>query len=291
MNTLPTILVTGKNGQLGSELLSIQMSYPGYKFVFLDKEALNLASMDNSVLNALFDTYRPSFFINAAAYTAVDKAQTEQELAMKINGEAPGLIASVCKTYHTKLIQISTDYVFDGNGSTPYKPNHPTSPVNFYGQSKLKGEQLAIQNNPATIIIRTAWVYSSYGHNFVKTMLRLMNERTSIGVVSDQIGAPTYARDLALAIMAVIEKGATHYGIFHFSNAGKISWYEFACAIRDIEGLNCAVNPISTSEFPTPAKRPSYSALDHSDFEVDYGIQTRDWKVALKECLGYLQRI
>lgn len=289
MSTTPTILITGKNGQLGSELVGIHSSYPGYKFVFVDRQQLDLALLEN--LSALFELHRPAYFINAGAYTAVDKAETEKELAMAINGMAPGKIAAFCRQYGTKLIHISTDYVFDGLGKSPYKPGDPTSPVNFYGETKLKGEQLALAGNHATIIIRTAWVYSSYGHNFVKTMLRLMSERSEIDVVSDQIGTPTYARDLAVAIMEIIEKGADHYGTYHFSNEGVLSWYDFACAIRDKAGLTCQVNSIGTAEFPTPAKRPAYSVLDKTSLEKDYEIQARDWQEALQECLSYLQRI
>ncbi|GAB3362108.1 dTDP-4-dehydrorhamnose reductase [Arachidicoccus ginsenosidivorans] len=287
--TTPTIIVTGKNGQLGSELLDIHMSYPGYKFVFLDRNQLDLAKPEQ--FEAIFEQYKPAFFINAGAYTAVDKAETEKELAMAVNGIAPGKIATLCREYGAKLIHISTDYVFDGNGTAPYMPDQATHPLNYYGQTKLKGEESALAHNPGTIIIRTAWVYSAYGHNFVKTMLRLMSERPSINVVGDQYGAPTYARDLALAIMDIIGKGAAHQGIYHFSNEGKISWYDFARAIRDLAGLTCAVNEITTADFPTPAKRPAYSVLDKGSLIRDYGIQPRDWQVALKECLGYLQRL
>lgn len=289
MSSLPTIIVTGKNGQLGSELLALHMSYPGYHFVFLDRKELDLCSLGD--LSALFEKYNPKYFINAAAYTAVDKAEDEKESAMEINGHAPGIMARACKANGTIFIQISTDYVFDGSGTSPYLPEHPTAPVNFYGESKLMGEQQALLNNDQTLIIRTAWVYSAYGHNFVKTMLRLMSERPSIGVVSDQSGAPTYARDLAGAIMDIIDAGVKHYGIYHFSNAGKISWYEFACAIRDKAGLNCQISPITTREFPTPAKRPAYSVLDTSSLTRDYGIRPRAWQDALQECISYLQRI
>ena len=289
MNAItPTILVTGKNGQLGSELSGIQMSYPRYKFVFLGRDNLDLASLDG--LLSLFEQYQPAFFVNAGAYTAVDKAESDKELAWAVNGIAPGKIAALCKQFGTTLIHISTDYVFDGNGQSPYLPNHPTAPINYYGETKLQGEQAALQANEATIVIRTAWVFSAYGNNFVKTMLRLMNERDVIGVVSDQYGAPTYARDLAVAIMDIIEKGANKYGIYHFSNEGKISWWDFAMAIKEIAGLNCQVNPIATPDFPTPAKRPAYSVLNKDKLKMDYGIQPRDWKLALRECMGYLQR-
>ena len=289
MSALPTIIVTGTNGQLGSALLALHMSYPGYKFVFLDRKQLDFVSLKE--LDSLFETYKPAYFINAAAYTAVDKAETDRKSAMEVNGDAVGKIAKACYENGTRFVHVSTDYVFDGQAESPYRSEHPTSPVNFYGESKLKGEQLAMANNMGTIIIRTAWVYSVYGHNFVKTMLRLMSERPSVGVVSDQFGAPTYARDLAVAIMTIVEQGAQHTGVYHFSNAGKISWYDFACAIRDKAGLHCQVNPITTADFPTPAKRPAYSVLDTSRLNKDYGVQPRDWQDALQECIGYLQRI
>lgn len=284
-----TIIVTGKNGQLGSELLDIHMSYPAFKFVFLDRNELDLAKPE--AFESIFKQYKPAFFINAGAYTGVDRAESEKELAMAVNGIAPGKIASLCNSYQTRLIHISTDYVFDGNGTSPYRADQPTSPLNYYGETKLKGEQAALAGSPSTVIIRTAWVYSAYGHNFVKTMLRLMDERSSINVVSDQVGAPTYARDLAVAIMDIVEQGASHTGIYHFSNEGKISWYDFAMAIRDLAGLSCEVKAISTKDFPTPAKRPAYSVLDKSSLIRDYGIQPREWKTALQECLSYLRRL
>lgn len=285
----PTILITGKSGQLGSELMAIQMSYPGYQFVFLDRTALNLATLEG--LRELFEEHRPRYFINAGAYTAVDKAESERETALAVNGQAPAQIAEYCKNYGTTLIHISTDYVFDGKGTRPYRPGHPTAPVNFYGQTKLIGEEAAMSANPATIIIRTAWVFSTYGHNFVKTMLRLMQQRSTISVVNDQIGAPTYARDLAVVIMTIIDKGAQHYGPYHFSNAGKISWYDFAVAIKEKAKLNCEVTAIPTEQFPTPARRPHYSVLDTTSLTRDYGIQPRDWQSALQECLSYMERL
>jgi len=297
-----TILISGKNGQLGKELQNIATSNVNLQFVFLDKEELNIADED-SIINA-FQKYSPSFFINCAAYTAVDKAESEQERAYLINAEAPGNIAKACRQSKTKLIHISTDYVFDGKGDRPYAEDDATNPVNYYGYTKWLGERLALNNNPDTIIIRTSWVYSTYGTNFVKTMLRLMRERKEINVVNDQLGSPTYAKDLAEAIMEIVndqwsivngeKKGSkTHHSplathLYHFSNDGIISWYDFAVAIRDIKQLDCIINPIPTSSYPTPAKRPAYYGLDKTKIVSTFNIQLKKWIESLARCLQSL---
>lgn len=298
------VLVSGKNGQLGKELQDASPNDADHKYIFFDREALNIA--DETALQQAFEKYKPSFFINCAAYTAVDKAETEKEQAYTINAKAVGNIAKQCHQSNTKLIHVSTDYVFDGNGTSPYKTEDKTDPVNYYGETKLSGEQLAINNNPNTIVIRTSWVYSKYGNNFVKTMLRLMKERKEINVVSDQLGSPTYAKDLAEAILKVVSsewlviseknlneatensKPKTQNSIYHFSNEGIISWYDFAVAIRDNKQLDCIVNPIPTSAYPTPAKRPAYSGLDKSKIANTFNIQLKDWKESLYECLQAL---
>jgi len=286
---MQTVLVSGKNGQLGSELLNIYMSYPQCRFIFLGKEDLDLASQTS--IHAAFEQHSPDYFINCGAYTLVDKAETERDIAEKINGENVGYIAQLCKQRNATLIHISTDYVFDGNSKHPYQTDDTTNPVNFYGQTKLHGEQLALQENDQTIIIRTAWVYSSFGKNFVKTMLRLMNEKNEISVVNDQLGTPTYARDLATAICDIISADKKKYGICHFTNSGIISWFDFAVEIKNLANLNCTINAIPTAQFPTPAKRPHYSVLDKSKIVDDYGIKLKDWKESLKECLQYLKPI
>mgnify|MGYP000727043270 CR=1 FL=1 len=203
MATAKTILVTGANGQLGKEFRIIAAAYTDYNFLFTDKEQLPIANIE--IIKSYFASQSINFCINCAAYTAVDKAETEKETAFAINATAVGNLATICKEFSTQLIHISTDYVFDGVGKQPYKETDATSPLNIYGQSKLKGEELALQNNPSAIIIRTSWVYSSFGNNFVKTMLRLMKERESINVVNDQFGSPTYAADLANAIMQIVK--------------------------------------------------------------------------------------
>lgn len=279
----PTILVTGSNGQLGKELQQLADAYPQYKFVFASREDLKLHHFP--LVENFFLTVKPQYCINCAAYTAVDKAVNEQDLAMLVNGEAVGHLAAICKKYQTKLIHISTDYVFDGESEIPYKEEDATNPMNVYGKSKLLGEQLCIKENEASIIIRTSWVYSSFGNNFVKTMMRLMRERNEINVVNDQIGSPTYAADLAKAILDVIASGKWESGIYHYSNEGKISWYEFAVAIKEMMNSNCKINPISTSAYPTPAKRPHFSLLNKQKIADVFGIQVPYWKESLQKCM------
>jgi|ADGO01.1.fsa_nt_gi dTDP-4-dehydrorhamnose reductase len=311
----PVILVTGANGQLGKELQELAPYHDNYDFVFATKEDLPIH--DEAKVEAFFAKHQPAFCINCAAYTAVDKAETEKETAFAVNAAGTATIAAACTKHNTKLIHISTDYVFDGQSPLPYKEDAPVNPINTYGASKLKGEQLCLEKNSDAIIIRTAWVYSSYGHNFVKTMLRLMGERPSINVVNDQIGAPTYAADLANCIMHIITVAAPdtrpkfpetqnpprptlhpalvtgHWtpGIYHYSNRGRISWYDFAVAIRDMTHSNCVVNPIPSSQYPTPAKRPSFSLLDTNKIAATYRCEIPDWRDALERCLQKLKNV
>jgi dTDP-4-dehydrorhamnose reductase len=284
----PTILVTGSNGQLGKELQQLAVVYPQYKFVFASREDLKLHHFP--LVENFFLATKPQYCINCAAYTAVDKAESEKDMAMLVNGEAVGHLAAICKKYQTKLIHISTDYVFDGESETPYKEDDTTNPKNVYGASKLLGEQLCMKENADSIIIRTSWVYSSFGHNFVKTMMRLMSERNEINVVSDQIGSPTYAVDLAKTILDIIASGKWESGIYHYSNEGKISWYEFAVAIKELTGSNCSINPIPTSAYPTPAKRPHYSLLDKERIKAVFQITVPSWKSSLQRCIAAISK-
>jgi dTDP-4-dehydrorhamnose reductase len=257
--------------------------------VFTDRTELDLS--DTTAITAFIKKASPDYVINAAAYTAVDKAETEKDPAYRINAEAVGELAKACKQSGAKLIHISTDYVFNGQGQYPYRPQDTTDPVNYYGYTKEVGEQLVRTNLPESVIIRTSWVYSTHGKNFVKTMLRLMQEKKELKVVSDQVGCPTYAADLAVAIMQVIqamEAGNGHYGLYHYSNTGVTTWYEFARAIRDKAGLACSVIPITTSEYPTPAKRPAYSVMDTTALTSDYGIKMLPWEQSLERCLHSL---
>lgn len=286
MTALPTILVTGANGQLGKEMKQLESAYPGFRFIFLSREDMPVHHFE--LVRNVFKGYQPQYLVNCAAYTAVDKAESEKELAFQVNGEAVGVMAALCKEYGTKFIHISTDYVFDGNGTTPYATDAPTNPQSVYGASKLKGEQEAMQYNPESIIIRTSWVYSEFGKNFVKTMRKLMSEREELNVVSDQIGSPTYAADLAQMIMQIIAGGNWVPGMYHFSNSGVISWYDFAVAIRDLSGLQCRIQPIPSSQYPTPAKRPAYSVMDTSSIFSTFHATPRNWKDSLRDCLTKL---
>ena len=283
-----TILVTGANGQLGSEINFIAKNYPAYNFIFAGRSILSI--VDDDAVNVFFEKNKIDFCINCAAYTAVDKAENENENAILANATAVGYLAKACKKHHTKFIHISTDYVFDGNATEPYKTDDNTNPVNFYGSTKLQGEQIAMKENEESIIIRTSWVYSSVGINFVKTMIRLMNDKESVGVVNDQYGSPTYAADLANAIMQIITGNKNHKSIYHYSNTGNISWYDFATEIAAQIKTNCIVNPIPTAQFPTPAKRPSYSVFDTSKITADFGVEILDWKVSLGKCLVRMVR-
>ena len=234
-----------------------------------------------------FNTLKPAYCINCAAYTAVDKAEAEKDLAFQVNGEAVGVLAAVCKQHNTKFIHISTDYVFNGEGTYPYTENFPTDPINVYGASKLEGEKDATGFNPDCIVIRTSWVYSSFGKNFVKTMMRLMNEKDEVRVINDQVGSPTYAADLAEVILKIIPDWKP--GIYNFSNEGIITWYEFAVAIKEIINCPCDVLPITTSGYPTPAKRPAYSVLDKTKIQETFGVRLKDWRESLRTCIAKIQ--
>lgn len=287
MSDLKKILVTGSNGQLGKELQRICNTMPGYEFIFLSKSDMPVNQFE--MVRHIFNTLKPAYCINCAAYTAVDKAEEEKDLAFEINGEAVGVLAAVCLEHETKFIHISTDYVFDGKGDKPYLESDETSPVNAYGASKLKGEEEAFKCNPDSLIIRTSWVYSEFGKNFVKTMLRLMADKNSISVVNDQVGSPTYAADLADAILQIILYPEWKPGIYHFSNEGVITWFDFANAIKDIARTNTAIHPISTAEFPTPAKRPAYSFFNKQKIQDAFGINLKDWKASLASCIQRIE--
>lgn len=280
------ILVTGANGQLGKELKKKAPSFSKFDFIFLSKEDMPIHHFE--MVRHYFNTYQPQFCINCAAYTAVDRAEQERDSAFQINGEAVGVLAAVCKEHHTQFIHISTDYVFDGSSTTPYTELFPPHPVNVYGASKWEGEKQAQQLNSECIIIRTSWVYSEFGKNFVKIMLKLMKEKNEISVVNDQFGSPTYAADLAVVILKIISSGNWQPGIYHYRNDGVISWYDFALAIKELTGSTCKINPIPTTQYPTPAKRPAYSLLDTKKIQSIFGIQLKDWKKSLAVCLANL---
>jgi len=282
------VLVTGSGGQLGRELQRLAEAYPAFEFLFTTRDQLAIDQPGS--VQEYFETHRPDWCINCAAYTAVDKAESDKDAAFRINGDGPGFLAKACRTSGARFIHVSTDYVFDGSRSSPLKEDDPTGPINVYGASKLEGERQALQQHRGgTLIIRTSWVYSEFGSNFVKTMIRLMNERPSIAVVDDQIGSPTYAADLANAILHILSARKFLPGIYHYSNAGQVSWYQFALAIRFLIHSTCQIKPIPSSSYPTPARRPAWSLLDKTLIRDSYGVPIPDWDRSLALCINRLQ--
>jgi len=280
------ILVTGSNGQLGSEINKISESFADFEFLFTDVAELDITNSEK-VLECI-SGFKPDYLVNCAAYTNVDKAETDLEFANLLNATAVGILAEQSEKAACKIIHISTDYVFDGNGPRPYREDHSVAPRSAYGKTKLDGEILCQKFNPESLIIRTSWLYSAFGNNFVKTMLRLGNERSELGVISDQIGTPTNAADLALAILTIIssvEKGEKKFvpGIYHYSNEGVASWYDFTKAIFDIAGINCFVKPIATEDYPSPVQRPAYSVMNKSKIKLIFGLQIPHWRDSLSE--------
>ena len=282
------VAVTGSTGQLGNELARITGEHPDFHFKFLSRQDFPLE--DHSKMKNWLEQNPVDFFIHTAAYTSVDKAESEREKAFMINATASGLIAAHLSKTDTKLIYISTDYVFDGDSTHPLTEQAPTNPVNWYGSTKLEGERLVLQHNRESLILRTSWVFSSYGNNFVKTMLRLMKERDTVRVVTDQIGSPTYAGDLANTIMVILESDHFTPGIFHFCNEGQASWFDFAREIKGLSGALCEIQPIFSSGFQTAAKRPSYSLMDNSKIKQVYRISVPDWKTSLALCIGKINQ-
>ncbi|WP_312330809.1 dTDP-4-dehydrorhamnose reductase [Sphingobacterium sp.] len=278
------ILVTGASGQLGSEIKELSVNYTDDTFIFVDREEMALDNL-TQVLSAI-EAIDPDLIISGGAYTAVDKAESEAELVDVINHQAVATMAQWAKQNNRKLIHISTDYVFQGTSSTALKEDEPTNPINVYGLSKQKGEEAIITSGADAIIIRTAWVYSSYGANFVKTMIRLMTDREEISVIGDQIGSPTYAHDLAQVILEIAHSEKWAKGIYHFSNEGEISWYDFAVAIKELKNLDCHIRPITTAEYATAAKRPSYSLLDKTKIKKTFGVTVPEWKQSLSNMLA-----
>ena len=282
-----TILVTGANGQLGSEL-NIISAYEPYQFIFTDIAELNLTKANE--VNSFFNTHKIDFCVNCAAYTAVDNAEKNIEAARAINVDAVQNLAEACTINNSFLIHISTDFVFRGNSFLPITEEIKPDPISVYGFTKLEGENMALKTNPKTLIIRTAWLYSSFGNNFVKTMLRLGKEREQLGVVVDQIGTPTYAGDLAKAIMEIIKNADEmdlnkNCGLYHYSNEGVASWYDFAKAIFELKAIGINLKPLLTSEFPLPAKRPAYSLMDKSKIKNTFNLEIPYWRDSLKLCL------
>ena len=281
------ILITGCNGQLGNEMQLLEKENPQHTYFNTDVAELDITSEE--AVEKFVEENKIDGIVNCAAYTAVDKAEDNQELCHLLNAVAPGYLAAAIEKRGGWMIQISTDYVFDGTNHTPYTENDPTCPNSVYGSTKLEGEQAVQKNCKKTMIIRTAWLYSTFGNNFVKTMIRLGKEKPELGVIFDQIGTPTYARDLAVAIFAAINQGVKP-GIYHFSNEGVISWFDFTKAIHRIAGITtCHVRPLHTAEYPTPANRPHYSVLDKTKIKTTYGIEVPYWEESLAECIEKLK--
>lgn len=281
------ILVTGGNGQLGSELRLLSKVYTQFEWIFTDYQELDLCNLEK--LETELTNINPQIIINCAAHTAVDKAEAEFELSDVLNHKSVAILAKWSKANDCQFIHVSTDYVFDGTASTALDENAQPNPINVYGVTKLTGEQACLKENPNAIIIRTSWVYSSFGNNFVKTMSRLMQERDSLNVVNDQIGSPTYAADLAQAIMTILVHENWQAGIYNFSNEGEISWFEFALAIQEIGQFECNVSGIPSSAYPTPAKRPQYSLLDKTKIKTTFGVEVPDYKNSLRKCMELLK--
>ena len=279
------VLVTGANGQLGQALQFIAAKYPEMNFVFCSSSELDITDSVNC--KVVFEKHQPDFCINAAAYTAVDKAESEPERAHAINVNGAQNIAEVCKIHDTVLLHVSTDFVFDGEKTTPYTEEDLPNPTGIYGQTKLDGEKAVAATWEKHFIIRTSWVYSQFGNNFMKTMLRLASDRDSLSVVNDQIGTPTHAVDLAEALLRIIASDfrlptSDLYGIYNFSNEGQCSWYDFAQKIFEVNAVSITLNPIPTTSYPTPAKRPKYSVLDKTKIKEVFGLDIKKWEQSLQ---------
>ncbi|MEZ5105702.1 MAG: dTDP-4-dehydrorhamnose reductase [Draconibacterium sp.] len=288
------ILVTGAYGQLGNELKEVYTNFPEWKFIFTDVDSLDIT--DEEAVNKIFQKEKPSYIINCAAYTAVDKAESDVDNARKINATAVKILASESANVGAKMIHVSTDYVYDGTASTPLNEQTITNPEGAYGKTKLEGESYCFKENPQSVIIRTSWLYSEFGNNFVKTMIRLGKQQDSLNIVFDQVGTPTYAADLAHAILSIIqisEENPKNFvpGIYHYSNEGVTSWFDFAKTIFEITGIDCKVSPILSEEFPSPAKRPHYSVLNKSKIKNTFGLEVPYWRDSLKICLKKLNVI
>jgi len=283
------ILVTGCNGQLGTELQKIALNDQHHQWLFTDIDTLDICN--KTAVEECFVKNGIDACINCAAYTAVDKAEDEPELATLVNSFAPKVLAEACKNHDALLIHISTDYVFGGDAHEPYKVDDPINPQSVYGSTKAEGERLIRESGCNYMIVRTAWLYSSVGKNFVKTMLMLGETKEEINVVADQRGCPTWAHDLAFALVALLDKNGKNeiHETFHFTNEGQITWYDFATAIMEIGGKHCKVNPITTDQYPTKAKRPAYSVLDLSKIKEFAGIEIPDWRKSLEQCIDELK--
>ena len=287
------VLITGSNGQLGSEIKALSANYRDLDYVFTDRNELDIC--DTKALEIFLQNYKITTVINCAAYTAVDKAEEQNELAEKVNSLGVSNLVKALEKVKGKLIHISTDYVFDGTHFMPYKESDPVSPIGVYGETKRTGELHVVNSDIDAIVIRTSWLYSSFGNNFVKTMLRLGNERESLNVIFDQIGNPTYANDLAKTCLDILSSKrsvniSNNGKIYHYSNEGVASWYDFAIAIMELGNISCKVYPIQTNDYPAKAKRPQYSVLDKSKIKTDFKINIPYWRNSLIDCIKKIKK-
>jgi len=283
-----TILITGSHGQLGNEMQQAAKRFPAFQYIYTDVEELDIC--DKNALNAFVKDNNVNIIVNCAAYTAVDKAEDDVELCYKINRDAVRNIAEVAKENNVKVVHISTDYVFDGTNYLPYTEDMPVCPATVYGKSKLEGEQALLESCYQAVILRTAWLYSSFGNNFVKTMIKLGTERDSLNVIYDQIGTPTYAADLAGTILTLLSHETFVPGIYHFSDEGVCSWYDFTKSIHRIASITCDVRPIETKDYPARTPRPNYSVLNKAKIKSTYSINIPHWEESLEKCITLLQQ-
>ncbi|HQB27880.1 MAG TPA: dTDP-4-dehydrorhamnose reductase [Paludibacter sp.] len=284
---MQTVLVTGSKGQLGNEIQVLALSYPQFNFIFTDVEELDICNRRS--VDDFFAVHKIDFLINCAAYTAVDKAEEDKLMCFQINKDAVGHLGEASARHGVKMLHVSTDYVFDGKSYVPYTEEMPVSPATVYGQSKAEGEQLLASVLQNAVVVRTSWLYSSFGNNFVKTMLRLGRERVSLQVVFDQVGTPTYAADLADALLQIISAGKLIPGIYHYSNEGVCSWYDFALAIFKSAKIECDVLPINSKDYPTKTPRPHYSVLNKQKVKSTYNLRIAHWEDSLKLCIQKLE--
>lgn len=283
---MQTVLVTGSKGQLGNEVQVLAPSYSQFEFIFTDVEELDIC--DRKAVENYFAKRKIDVLLNCAAYTAVDKAEEDVELCYRINEKAVGILGEIAAEYGTRVVHVSTDYVFDGTSYRPYTEDMPVCPATVYGKSKLAGEQLLMDACPAAVIVRTSWLYSSFGNNFVKTMMRLGKERGTLNVIFDQVGTPTYAADLADTLLQIISVDKFVPGIYHYSNEGVCSWYDFTISIHKMAGINCRVLPIESKDYPAKTPRPHYSVLNKNKIKSNYNIQISHWEDGLRRCMDIL---
>jgi len=285
---MKNILITGSRGQLGNEMQQAASNFPEFNFIYTDVDELDIC--DKTALSVFVKTHAVNIIVNCAAYTAVDKAEDDVELCYKINTEAVRNIAEVACANNIQVVHVSTDYVFDGTNYMPYSEDEPVCPATVYGKSKLAGEEALMATCTEFVIIRTAWLYSSFGNNFVKTMIKLGRERESLNVIFDQVGTPTYAADLAEVILHILNSEIFVSGLYHFSNEGVCSWYDFTKTIHRIAGINCDVRPIETKDYPARTPRPHYSVLNKAKIKNTYSLVIPHWEESLEKCIRILQQ-